>query len=57
MNFFLVFIGGGIGSVLRYAVGLCIGAAALPPKAFSGSSIKSSVPALEAFVDDRMSSK
>jgi len=33
------------------------GAAALPPKAFSGSSIKSSVPALEAFVDDRMSSK
>ena len=30
MNFFLVFIGGGIGSVLRYAVGLCIGAAAFP---------------------------
>ena len=26
----LVFAGGGIGSVLRYAVGLCIGAAAFP---------------------------
>ena len=26
----LVFVGGGIGSVLRYAVGLCIGAAAFP---------------------------
>ena len=30
MNFLWVFIGGGIGSVLRYAVGLCIGAAACP---------------------------
>ena len=30
MNFLLVFIGGGIGSVLRYAIGLCIGAAAFP---------------------------
>ena len=30
MNALLVFIGGGIGSVLRYAVGLCIGAAAFP---------------------------
>jgi CrcB protein len=30
MNTFLVFIGGGIGSVLRYVVGLCIGAAAFP---------------------------
>jgi CrcB protein len=30
MNFLWVFIGGGIGSVLRYAVGLCIGAAAFP---------------------------
>ena len=29
----------------------------LPPKAFSGSSIKSSVPALEAFVDERMAAK
>ena len=29
----------------------------LPPKAFSGSSIKSSVAALEAFADERMSSK
>ena len=29
----------------------------LPPKAFSGSSIKSAVPALEAFVDERMASK
>ena len=29
----------------------------LPPKAFSGSSIKSSVPALEAFVSERMASK
>ena len=26
----------------------------LPPKAFAGSSIKSSVAALEAFVDDRI---
>ncbi len=30
MNFFLVFIGGGFGSVLRYAVGLFIGAAGFP---------------------------
>ena len=30
MSFLWVFIGGGIGSVLRYAVGLCIGAAAFP---------------------------
>ena len=30
MNFLWVFIGGGVGSVLRYAVGLCIGAAAFP---------------------------
>jgi CrcB protein len=30
MNFLWVFIGGGIGSVFRYAVGLCIGAAAFP---------------------------
>ena len=29
----------------------------LPPKAFSGSSIKTSVPALEAFVSERMASK
>jgi len=29
----------------------------LPPKAFSGSSIKSSVPALEAFVGERMAAK
>ena len=29
----------------------------LPPKAFSGSSIKSSVTALEAFVDERMAGK
>ena len=29
----------------------------LPPKAFSGSSIKSSVPGLEAFVDERIASK
>ena len=29
----------------------------LPPKAFSGSSIKSSVPALEAFVEERMAAK
>ena len=35
MNFFLVFIGGGIGSVLRYAVGLCIGAAAFPWATFA----------------------
>ena len=29
----------------------------LPPKAFSGSSIKSSVPALEAFIDERLAAK
>ena len=29
----------------------------LPPKAFSGSSIKSSVAALEAFASERMSGK
>ena len=29
----------------------------LPPKAFSGSSIKSNVPALEAFADERMAAK
>ena len=30
MSFLWVFIGGGIGSMLRYAVGLCSGAAAFP---------------------------
>jgi len=30
MNFLWVFLGGGIGSILRYAVGLCIGAATFP---------------------------
>ena len=30
MNFLWVFLGGGIGSVLRYAVGLCIGATSFP---------------------------
>ena len=30
MNFLWVFLGGGIGCVLRYAVGLCICAAAFP---------------------------
>jgi len=30
MNFLWVFIGGGVGSVLRYAIGLCIGAATFP---------------------------
>ena len=33
------------------------GMAALPPKAFSGSSIKSSISALEAFVSERMAGK
>ena len=32
-------------------------ATVLPPKAFGGSSIKSSVPALEAFADERMAAK
>ena len=32
-------------------------ATVLAPKAFSGSSIKSSVPALEAFVDERLAGK
>ena len=35
MNFLWVFIGGGIGSVLRYAVGLCIGASAFPWATFA----------------------
>ena len=35
MNFLWVFIGGGIGSVLRYAVGLCIGAAMFPWATFA----------------------
>ena len=30
MNFLLVFVGGGIGSVLRYAIGLCISASGFP---------------------------
>ena len=30
MNALVVFVGGGIGSLLRYAVGHCIGAAAFP---------------------------
>ena len=29
----------------------------LPPKAFRGSSIKSNVPALEAFVEERVPAK
>jgi len=33
------------------------GTAVLPPKAFSGSSIKSAVSALEAFVDERVAAK
>ena len=32
-------------------------ATVLPPKAFGGSSIKSSVPAIEAFADERMAAK
>lgn len=30
MNVLAVFVGGGIGSVLRHAIGLCMGAAAFP---------------------------
>ena len=33
------------------------GAAVLTPKAFGGSSIKSNVPAPEAFVDERMAAE
>ena len=35
MNALFVFIGGGIGSVLRYAVGLCLGSAAFPWATFA----------------------
>ena len=34
-----------------------VAAKVLTPKAFSGSSIKSSVPALEAFIDERLAAK
>ncbi len=50
--------GGGmqrVGSEFAEAVGDA--AKVLPPKAFRGASVKSSVPALEAFVDERLTDK
>ena len=47
--------GGGMQSIGKdFAAVIGDAAKVLPPKAFSGSSIKSSVPALEAFVDERI---
>ena len=41
MNFLWVFLGGGVGSVLRYAIGLCIGAAAFPWATFAVNAVGS----------------
>ena len=50
--------GGGMQSVGKeFAEVIGDAAKMLPPKAFSGSSIKSSVAALEAFADERMAAK
>ena len=50
--------GGGMQRVGReFAEVVGDAAKVLPPKAFAGASIKSSIAALEAFVDERMSSK
>ena len=50
--------GGGMQSIGKdFAAVIGDVAKVLPPKAFSGSSIKSSVPALEAFVSERMAAK
>ena len=49
--------GGGMQSLGRDFAALLPGSKVLPPKAFSGSSIKSSVSALEAFVTERITAK
>ena len=55
---FLTHGGGGMQRVGKdFAEVIGDAAKVLSPKAFSGSSIKSSVPALEAFVDERLAGK
>ena len=50
--------GGGMQSISKdFAAVIGDAAKVLPPKAFSGTSIKSSIPALEAFVAERMNVK
>ena len=50
--------GGGMQSIGKDFAEIVGGTAkVLPPKAFAGSSIKSSVPALESFVSERMAAK
>ena len=49
--------GGGMQSLGRDFTALLSDSKVLPPKAFSGSSIKSSVKALEEFATDRMAAK
>ena len=41
MNMLFVFLGGGIGSVLRYLVGMCIGSAAFPWATFAVNAVGS----------------
>jgi len=41
MNALFVFLGGGIGSVLRYLVGMCIGSAAFPWATFAVNAVGS----------------
>jgi len=41
MNVLLVFLGGGVGSVLRYLVGMCIGSAAFPWATFAVNAVGS----------------
>ena len=41
MNALLVFLGGGVGSVLRYLVGMCIGSAAFPWATFAVNAVGS----------------
>ena len=49
--------GGGMQNLGRDFAALFPESKVLPPKAFSGSSIKSSVKALEEFAADRMAAK
>jgi hypothetical protein len=49
--------GGGMQSLGRDFAALLPESKVLPPKAFSGSSIKSSVKSLEEFATDRMAAK
>ena len=58
MGLFQTHGGGGMQNLGRdFAEVLGEGVKVLPPKAFSGSSVKSSVKALETFVSDRISIK